>query len=83
MNYHAPTNKFTVAQGDLQNAARGLLYAMGHIRDLEKKPRTPFKQEGQLTAGDYACCGIMDAANQLGIDLGAKRHQQLDLTNTG
>jgi hypothetical protein len=54
---------------------------MGHIRDMAKKPRKPYKSDGALTPCDYACKGIIDAAKDLGIDLGADWGHELDLTS--
>ena len=80
MKFHAPTGQFTISADAMKRASMSLLYAMGHIRDLEKKPRTPYKLKGGLTPGEHACKGIIDAAKDLGIDLGADWGYQLDLS---
>lgn len=82
MKYHAPTGQFTISPEALKRASFGLLYAMGHIRDMSKKPRKPYKSDGALTPCDYACKGIIDAAKDLGIDLGADWGHELDLTDS-
>jgi hypothetical protein len=81
MKYHAPTKQFTVSPDALARASSSLLYAMGHIRDMAKKPRKPYKSDGALTPCDYACKGIIDAAKDLGINLGADWGHELDLTS--
>jgi len=81
MKYHAPTKQFTVSPDALARASSSLLYAMGHIRDMAKKPRKPYKSDGALTPCDHACKGIIDAAKDLGIDLGADWGHELDLTS--
>lgn len=80
MKYHAPTGQFTVTKEQLSSAATSLMYVMGHIRDMAKKPRTPYKHEGPLTPCEFACKGVIDAAKDIGIDLGANWGYQLDLT---
>ena len=80
MKFHAPTGQFTISPEALKRAAASLKYAMGHIRDIAKKPRRPYKHEGALTPCEFACKGIIDAAKDLGIDLGAEWGHELDLT---
>ena len=80
MKFHAPTGEFTITPEALKRASSSLMYAMGHIRDMGKKPRTPYKHSGELTPCEFACKGIIDAAKDLGIDLGADWGYELDLT---
>lgn len=80
MKFHAPTGQFTISPEALTRASASLMYAMGHIRDMAKKPRTPYKHSGELSHAEFACKGIIDAAKDLGIDLGADWGYQLDLT---
>jgi hypothetical protein len=81
MNYYAPTKKFTNELREIENATLLLLYALRHIRQLAELPLTKYKRSGQLTHADHAQKGILDAAKELGIDLGARWGENLDLTD--
>jgi hypothetical protein len=82
MRYHAPTNQFTVSASDLQSAVDSLTYAMRHIRKLAGLPLDKYNQDGPLSDADHAQRGIIDAANRLGIDLGADWGSDLDLRDS-
>lgn len=81
MKYHAPTNSFTLDHGNLREAANTLLYAMRKIREISGLPLTKYDRDGILTDADHAQKAIINAANTLGIDLGAKWGNELDLTD--
>lgn len=83
MTYHAPTNQFTVSPRDLQSAAHSLRWAIKHIRLGHKLDPKGYKNEGPMGDPEFAEAGILDAARKLGIDLGADREGQLDVSDAG
>lgn len=84
MKYHAPTNQFTVSPRDLQMAAHSLLWAIKHIRQASGRSLRGGKEDpGQMEDPDFAESGILDAARNLGIDLGADRPGKLDVSDSG
>lgn len=79
MKFHAPTGKIVIRLDDIEYAALALLCAMRHIREASGLPLEPYKREGSLTEADQAQKNIIDAADRLGIDLGAQWGNELDL----
>jgi hypothetical protein len=82
MNYHAPTNQFTISAEALARASVKLRHAIRKIRpganfDLAgydwAKARTPW--------AEYAEDAILNAARDLGIDLGASNPGKLDVSD--
>lgn len=80
MLYHAPTNQFTVSADDLQRASHSLRWAIKHIRLGHSLDLKGYKRPGAMDDPEFAEAGILDAAKQLGIDLGADRPGKLDVS---
>ena len=83
MNYHAPSNQFTVSPDDLQSAAHSLRWAIKHIREGHNLDPKGYDRSGPMDNPEFAESGILDAARALGIDLGARRPGQLDVSKDG
>lgn len=84
MKYHAPTNQFTVSPKDLQMAAHSLRWAIKHIRLASGRSLQGGKEHpGPMEDPDFAESGILDAAKNFGIDLGADRPGKLDVSDAG
>ena len=83
MKYHAPTNTFTVSPDDLKSASHLLRWAIKHIREGHELDTKGYDNDGPLENPQFAEIGILDAAKSLGIDLGAKRAGELDVSNDG
>jgi hypothetical protein len=81
MKYHAPTNQFTFSSNDLQRACHSLRWAIKNIREASGLDPKGYKGEGELECPQFAEAGILDAARDLGIDLGANRPGVLDVSN--
>ncbi len=79
MKFHAPTGALVVDQEGLQRAADGLLFAMKKIRILGELPLDKHERGALITNADHAQKAIIDAAAALGIDLGARWGNELDL----
>lgn len=84
MKYIASSKSFTITEKELQHASYCLLWAIKHIRIIAKLPLDKYKKEHVgLTDADFAQKGILDAANAMGIDLGAEWGEQLDVRGIG
>ena len=83
MQYHAPTNQFTITADDLRRASHSLRWAIKNIREGHKLDPKGYKREGPMDCPEFAESGILDAARALGIDLGADRPGKLDVSNDG
>ena len=81
MKYHAATNQFTVASDDLQRASHAMRWAIKHIRIASGLDTKGCKRPGPMDDPEFAEAGVLDAARCLGIDLGADRAGELDVSN--
>lgn len=82
MNYHAPTNQFTIHADELMRASTKLLYVIRNIRDganIDRKGYDYLKRASDWA--EYAEDSVLSAARDLGIDLGADRSGKLDVSN--
>lgn len=80
MKYHAPTGQFTITQKSLEYAAHSFIGAIRHIREISGRPLTKYKVDGPLEAPEFAQQRIIDAAKNLGIDLGSEWGNELDVS---
>jgi len=83
MNYHAPTNQFTVSAHDLKLASRSLKCAINHIRIGHGLDPKGYVRSGPMDHPEFAEQCILDAAKDIGIDLGADWSGRLDVSNEG
>jgi hypothetical protein len=84
MQYHAPTNQFTISATELKRVSSLLLYAIRKIRDGANLDRKGYNDlESETDWAEYSEGAIIDAARDLGIDLGADRAGKLDVSNEG
>jgi len=63
----------------LEHMALSIRYAMKQIRQLAGLPLEPYPQVGHLSPADHAQKDLIDGADHLGIDLGAKWGNEIDL----
>jgi len=80
MKYHAPTGQFTVDIKSIEYAAHSFIGAIRHIRDMGGRPLTKYQIDGPLEAPEFAQQRIIDAAKNLGIDLGSELGNELDVS---
>ncbi len=80
MEYHAPSNQFTVSSNALKQATQELMGALVSIRKMNNLPLTPYEREGSLEHSDHAQKAIIEGAKSLGINLGADWGNKLDLS---
>ena len=82
MIYHAPTNKFTIHADELMRASTKLLYVIRNIRDGANIDRKGYDfLERASDWAEIAEDAVLNAARDLGIDLGADRPGKLDVSN--
>jgi hypothetical protein len=60
-------------------AADNLLSALAYLRKITGKPLEPYERENGPDDCEMAGKAILDAAQNIGLNLGAKRPHQLDL----
>lgn len=80
MKYHAPTGQFTITQKSIEYAAYSFIAAIRHIREISGRPLTKYKVDRPLEAPEFAQQRIIDAAKNLGIDLGSELCNELDVS---
>ena len=81
MKFHAPTNNFVIQHDDLKYASSLLRIAIKQIRLINGLPLSKYNQNSSLKPEDYAQKMIIDAANAIGIDMGAKWGNELDVSD--
>lgn len=81
MQYHAPTGQFTLGEPDLKRASMYLRDAIKQIRITAGLPLTAHKHAGPMGSPQFAEKSLLDAAQALGMDLGARREGQLDVSD--
>ncbi len=79
--YHAPTDGFVIDQRALRGVSMHLRYAIKGVRQQAGLPLTPHKHEGALETAQFVEKALLDVADELGIDMGADRPGQLDVTD--
>lgn len=83
MQYHAPTNQFTITVADLPRFAASLRHAIKKVREAAGLPLEGGPREFPMTAACHAEYSILHACMAIGIDLGATRPGQLDVRDAG
>lgn len=83
MQYHAPTDQFTISADDLRCASCALRWAIKHIRLGHGLDLKGFSRSGPMEHPDFAEAGILDAAAALGIDLGNALPGKIDVSDAG
>lgn len=80
MQYHAPTQQFTVPASTFHGISLHLRYAIQHIRRSAGLPLTPHKPDSPLGSAQFAEIALLEAAKEIGIDLGATAPGRLDVS---
>lgn len=86
MMFHAPTGRMVLPADALKRGADHLRWALKNIREAAGLPLDRYEREpGPLQHADFAQIAIIEAAEAIGIDLGATRHEfhKLDLRSIG
>lgn len=83
MKFHAPTGQFTVEADKLKFSAMCFMHALRGIRELAGLPLTRYEREGILTRADHAQRAVIEGAENIGIDLGGRWGNEIDVSNCG
>lgn len=79
MKYHAPTKSFLIDQKSLEFVALSIPYIIRQIRLANDLPLDRYEQDGPLTPADHAMRGVLEVADKLGIETGARWGNELDV----
>lgn len=83
MKFHAPTGQFTLEAEKFKFAAICFMHALRSIRELAGLPLVRYERNGMLTRADHAQRAVIEGAEALGIDLGARWGNEIDVSNLG
>ncbi len=84
MRYHAPTKGFIIDQQDLEFFALSVPYVIKQIRIAAGLPLDKYEMEGGfLSPADHAMRGVLEMADRLGIEVGARWGNELDVRKAG
>lgn len=83
MRYHAQTGKFTIDAKALELIALQIPYIIKQIRLSAGLPLDKYKKDGPLTPADHAMHGVLELADRIGIDMGARWGEELDVRDAG
>ncbi len=83
MIYHAPTGRLVIDIDKAKYLAESLRYALAAIRRAAGQPLARYQREPgtALTQADHAQKHIIDGAYAVGIDLGGRWGNELDLSD--
>lgn len=84
MKYHAPTQGFIIDQKTLEFVAMSIPYVIKQIRLSAGLPLDKYESEsGLLSDADHAMRGVLEIADRLGIEVGARWGNELDVRKAG
>jgi len=84
MQYHAPTNKFTIEACELAVLSVDIRYVIKKIRQASNFPLDGCSERPRvMTDACHAEATLLRACKNLGIDLGADRPGKLDVRDAG
>ena len=83
MRYHAPSKQFTVSPDQLQSCAANLLFAIKKIRQASGLPLEVSERHSAMSEACHAEQAVLDAAQAIGIDLGATCAWAVDVRRAG
>jgi hypothetical protein len=79
MTYNAKTKNLEISTATLEKVGYDLFYALRCIRKMSGSPMDKYKSGNILSESDHAQKAIINVADTLGIDLGAKWGNEIDL----
>ena len=79
MTYDAQRDRFALAHSDLQRSATMFRSALRNIRKLAGLPLDRYARTGPLAPADHAQRDVIEGAEVLGIDLGGRWGNEIDL----
>jgi hypothetical protein len=81
MMFHAPTGRMVLPADAIKSGAMHMRWALKNIREAAGLPLDRYERHGPLEKADFAQIAVIEAAEAMGIDLGAPRMRfnELDL----
>lgn len=79
MKYNPKSDSVEIDLNNLKMAYLSLVYAIRQIRIMANLPLDKHKRDGVLEPSDHAQRAIIQAAEAIGINMGAEWGEQLDV----
>ena len=83
MRYHAQTGQFIINVKAIEMIALQIPYIIKQIRLSAGLPLDKYKKDGPLTPADHAMHAVLELADRIGIDMGARWGEELDVRDAG
>ena len=83
MKYHAPTKGYLIDKDALEFVALSIPYVIKQIRISAGLPLDRYERNGLLTPEDHAMRGVLEIADRLGIEIGVRWGNELDVRKSG
>ena len=79
MKYNPSLDAAVIPMDELKSIGTLLLDALVEIRNAYELPLDKYERSGPLTRSDHAQKGIIEIGDRLGIELGARWGNEIDL----
>jgi hypothetical protein len=81
ITYNAHTKNLEIPVETLERVSYELTYTLRSIREIAGLPMDKYERPGPLEPADHAQRAVIEIANALGINMGAKWGNEIDLRN--
>ena len=82
ITYNAQTKNLEIPAATLERVSYELIYTLRSIREMAGLPMDKYERPGPLEPADHAQRAVLEIAMALGITLGAKWGNEIDLRNS-
>jgi hypothetical protein len=79
ITYNAHTKNLEIPVETLERVSYELNYTLRSIRDIAGLPMDKYERPGPLEPADHAQRAVLEIANALGINMGARWGNEIDL----
>lgn len=79
ITFNAQTKNLEIPAETLSRVSDELIYTLRSIREIAGLPMDRYERPGPLEPADHAQRAVLEIANALGINLGAKWGNEIDL----
>ena len=83
MRYHAQTGQFLIDHKSLELVALSVPYIIKQIKLSAGLPLDKYKHDGPLTPADHAMHAVLELADRIGIEMGARWGEEMDVRDAG
>lgn len=81
ITFNAQTKSLEIPVATLERVSCELTYTLRSIREIAGLPMDKYPRPGPLEPADHAQRAVLEIANALGINMGAKWGNEIDLRN--